>query len=47
MDLAAIIIKDSWSARNLLLATNAIAALSPASALLVEFLKEKCQRKRK
>ena len=42
MDLAAIKIKDSWSARNLLLATNASAALSPSSALLVAFLKENC-----
>jgi len=47
MDLATIKIKDSWSARNLLLATNASATLSPASALLVEFLKENCQPKRK
>jgi len=47
MDLAVIKIKDSWSARNLLLATNASATLSPASAFLVEFLKENCQPKRK
>jgi hypothetical protein len=46
MDLAAIKIKDPWSARNLLLATNTSAALSPASTLLVEFLKENCQPKR-
>ena len=47
MDLAAIKIKDSWSVRNLLLATNAGSALSPSSALLVEFLNENCQPKRK
>jgi DNA-binding transcriptional LysR family regulator len=45
MDLAAIKIKDSWSARNLLLATNASTALSPSSALLVAFLKENCGSK--
>jgi len=41
MDLTAIKLKDAWSVRNLLLATNTSTTQSPSSALLVQFLKEK------
>jgi DNA-binding transcriptional LysR family regulator len=43
MDLTAIKLKDAWSVRNLLLATNASTTQSPSSALLVQFLKENCR----